>query len=154
MWTNEEAARELLAVLPLISRIMAADFRQEAGEDTTMPQFRVLSYLNDEGTLTLSEIARRRHVSLQSAGGLVQSLVDRGWVQRAADPSDRRQMLLSLTDVGQQQFARAHDRMIAHLSPLMDMLSTDELSAVQIALEALQRVLTGEEMVEGEPDDR
>lgn len=149
----EETARELLALLPLINRIMVADLRQEVGEDTTMPQFRVLAYLADE-PLTLSDIARRRRVSLQAAGELIQALVDRGWITRVADPKDRRQMLLHLTQTGQQQYQRAHDRMLAHLIPFMEMLTDDEIAAVKIALPALQRVLSREEIVEANADDK
>lgn len=149
----EETARELLALLPLINRIMVADLRQEVGEDTTMPQFRVLAYLLKE-PLTLSDIARRRRVSLQSAGELIQTLVDRGWISRVQDPSDRRQMLLHLTKEGQHQYQRAHGRMLAHLIPFMEMLSEDEISAVMIALPALQRVLSREEAGEVNVDDK
>ena len=81
--------QELLAVLPLLNRIVATEVRREAGEDTTMPQFRVLAHLAP-GQLTLSALAKRRRVSLQSMSELVQVLVERGWVVRAPDPADRR----------------------------------------------------------------
>jgi DNA-binding MarR family transcriptional regulator len=150
---SEETARELLALLPIINRIMVADLRQEVGEETTMPQFRVLAYLLDD-PLTLSDIARRRRVSLQAAGELIQTLVDRGWIKRVQDPSDRRQMLLHLTKEGQEQYQRAHGRMLAHLIPFMEMLSEDEISAVKVALPALQRVLSRDELVEADTDDK
>ena len=63
MSTSLTTAEQILAVLPLFNRIMAVELRQETGDDTTMPQFRVLSYLADE-PLTMSAIARLRHVSL------------------------------------------------------------------------------------------
>jgi DNA-binding MarR family transcriptional regulator len=118
-----------------------------------MPQFRVLAYLLDD-PLTLSDIARRRRVSLQAAGELIQTLVDRGWIKRVQDPSDRRQMLLHLTKEGQEQYQRAHGRMLAHLIPFMEMLSEDEISAVKVALPALQRVLSRDELVEADTDDK
>ena len=55
-WTPEEATRELLAVLPLLNRIVAAEVRREAGADTTMPQYRVLSHLA-AGPMPLSTLA-------------------------------------------------------------------------------------------------
>jgi DNA-binding MarR family transcriptional regulator len=153
MWNAEQTARELLTVLPLINRMMAAELRQEAGEDTTMPQFRVLTYLTEK-PLTLSEIARRRRVSLQSAGDLVQTLVERGWISRTPDPNDRRQILLLLTEEGSRQYQRAHQRMLEHLIPLMEMLTAAEIAAIQAALPALQRVFSGEDSVEVDPDDK
>src|SRR5262249_5821492 len=59
-----EATQELLAVLPLLNRIVAAEVRREAGEETTMPQFRVLAHLA-AGPLTLSALAKKRRVSPQ-----------------------------------------------------------------------------------------
>jgi DNA-binding MarR family transcriptional regulator len=153
MSTAEETARALLAVLPFINRIMAAELRQEAGEDTTIPQYRVLDYLSVE-PLTLSEIARLRRVSLQSAGELVQGLVDRGWITRVPDPNDRRQMKLHLTEDGRQQYLRASNRMLEHLVPFMEMLTDEEIAAVQIALPALRRVLAREDTIAVEKNDR
>ena len=143
-WTAEDATRELLAVLPLLNQVVAADVRREAGEETTMPQFRVLGYLAT-GPSTLSALARRRRVSLQAMGELVQTLVERGWISRAPDPSDRRQSLLQLTEQGRSHYERATSRMLHHLTPLLSELSAEELGAVRVALAALHRVLTGEE---------
>lgn len=143
-WTAEDATRELLAVLPLLNRIVAAEVRREAGEETTMPQFRVLSHLSD-GPLTLSALARRRRVSLQSMGELVQVLVERGWIARAPDPSDRRQSLLQLTDHGRRHYERAQEYTLRRLVPVVARLSAAELAAVQVALPALHRVLTQDE---------
>src|SRR5690349_7702539 len=106
--TVEEAAEELLAVLPLITRIVAGEVRREAGEETTMAQFRVLTHLAD-GPLTVTALARRRRVTLQAMGELAQALVERGWVVRTPDPSDRRQQLLSLTDHGRAHLDRANE---------------------------------------------
>jgi DNA-binding MarR family transcriptional regulator len=152
MWTNEEAAQELLAVLPLINRMMVAELRQEAGENTTMPQFRVLAHLA-EAPLTLSDIAQRRRVSIQAAGELIQALVDRGWITRVPNPSDRRQMLLHLTDEGSQHYERTQRRMLEQLIPIMQMLTPEESTALQMALPALHRVFAKIVNSEGNSDD-
>lgn len=151
MSTSLTTARELLAVLPLVSRIMAVELRQETGDDTTMPQFRVLSYLA-EAPLTMSDIARKRRVSFQSAGELVQSLVERGWVVRMPNPSDRRQSLLHLTEDGQERYERAQAQMLERLTSYMDQLDEDEKTTIQQALQSLHRVLV-EEVIEHVEDN-
>lgn len=145
-WTTEEVTRELLAVLPLLNRIVVTEVRREAGEETTMPQFRVLAHLVD-GPLTLSVLARKRRVSLQSMGELAQSLVERGWVVRMPDPTDRRQHLLHLTEQGREHYERAQEQALRRLAPLLEELTGDEIAAVQQALPALHRVLAREEKV-------
>ena len=145
------ATRELLAVLPLLNRIVAAEVRREAGEETTMPQFRVLAHL-EAGPLTLSALARRRRVSMQSMSQLVQALVVRGWIAREPDPNDRRQALLHLTEQGREHYVRAQAQTLERLVPLLAELRDDELAAVHMALPALTRVLVQEE--EDENDER
>jgi DNA-binding MarR family transcriptional regulator len=143
-WTPARAARELLAVLPLLTRIVAAEVRREAGDDTTMQQFRVLTYLA-EGPLTVSALARRRRVSLQAMGELVQMLVERGWIARTPDQTDRRQQLLTLTEHGCRHYARAQELVMAQLEPLLSKLDAREMAAVRVALPALRRVFAGNE---------
>lgn len=139
-WTAEDATRELLAVLPFLNRIMIAELRPDASDETTMSQFRVLALL-DEQPQTMSALARKRRVSMQAAGELVQVLVERGWVTRTPDPDDRRQWLLELSALGRTQYQQVQARMIDGLIPLIEKLTDEEMSAVQRALPALRRVL-------------
>jgi DNA-binding MarR family transcriptional regulator len=150
-WTPEDATREVLAVLPLLNRIVGAEVRREAGEDTTIGQFRVLAHLAD-GPLTLSVLAKRRRVSLQSMSELAQTLVERGWIARTPDPTDRRQHLLQLTDSGLAHYQRTQEMTIRQLAPLLAQLSADEMAAVRMALPALRRVLMQEENSETNGD--
>ena len=150
-WTSEDATREVLAVLPLLNRIVGAEVRREAGEDTTIGQFRVLAHLAD-GTLTLSVLAKRRRVSLQSMSELAQTLVERGWIARTPDPTDRRQHLLQLTESGLAHYQRTQEMTIRQLAPLLAQLSADEMAAVRMALPALRRVLMQEENSESNGD--
>lgn len=145
--TAEQLTQELLAVLPLITRIVAQEVRREAGEATTMPQFRVLDYVAAR-PITLSALARERRVSLQAMSELVQTLVERGWITRTPDPHDRRQQLLQLTEHGRAHYERAQTQTLRQLVPLMNELDDEERAAVARALPALRRVLTREEREE------
>ena len=138
-WTPEEATQELLQILPLLNRVVGAEVRAVAGEDTTMAQYRVLAQLAEEPR-TLSTLAKWRRVSVQSMSGLVQALVERGWVERMPDPRDRRQQLLQLTGRGRAHYQQAQTQVMQRLIPLLAALSPDELQAVAQALAALGRV--------------
>jgi DNA-binding MarR family transcriptional regulator len=146
--TSRETAHDLLSILPLLNRIMIVELRQEAGDETTMPQFRVLGYLY-EAPITVSDVARRRRVSFQSAGELVQGLVERGWITRIPDPNDRRQSMLHLTDTGKQQYERAQGQMLERLSDLLDKLPDEDQAVIRRAMNLLQSVLVDEDQ-----DDR
>ncbi|MCC6805701.1 MAG: MarR family transcriptional regulator [Anaerolineae bacterium] len=149
--TSHETAHDLLSILPMLNRVMIVELRREAGEDTTMPQFRVLSYLN-QSPLTVSDIARKRRVSFQSAGELVQTLVERGWVSRTADPKDRRQSLLRLTDAGQQEYDRAQNHMLDRISELLERLTEDDKAVIRRAMSLLQTALASDVEARDERD--
>ena len=53
------------------------------------------------GDVPLSELIRDLRVSKQSAGQLVDALVVRGYLERVADPDDRRKLTVRLTARGQ-----------------------------------------------------
>jgi DNA-binding MarR family transcriptional regulator len=149
----EQAAHALLEVLPLLNRIVVEAVQREAGADTTMPQFRVLALLAAQPQ-TLSALARRRRVSLQSLGALVQALVERGWIVRIPDPGDRRQHLLTLSEAGRAHYERAQAQTLSALLPRLATLDADALRAVQVALPALHAALTQEDIPDGDPPSR
>ena len=140
----EETTRQLMTVLPMLNRMLAVELRQEVDETATMPQFRVLAYLHEQ-PMTLTALAKIRRVSLQSAGELVQSLVEREWVTRTPDPNDRRQYILRLTDEGRSAYDRIQERMLHQLAEKLELLSAEELNSVKKAIAALQRVIQNEE---------
>ena len=140
----EELAHDLMTVLPQINRLMAVELRQEVDESATMPQFRVMAYLHEE-PMTLTALAQKRRVSIQSAGELVQALVSRGWVTRTPDPADRRQSTLQLTDEGRAKYERVQARMQEQLTAYLALLTDAERDTVQGALIALQRVIQTQE---------
>jgi DNA-binding MarR family transcriptional regulator len=60
----------------------------------------VLGAIARNGT-PLSEVITSLGLSKQRAGQLVDTLVDRGYLERALDPADRRRMTVTLTERGQ-----------------------------------------------------
>jgi len=72
------------------------------------PHGAVLQYLDDDGT-QVSELARRAHVAKQSMGELVAHLERHGYVERVADPADRRAKLVRATPRGREVYAIARE---------------------------------------------
>jgi DNA-binding MarR family transcriptional regulator len=138
------AARALLDTLPLLNRTVGSIVQGDAPDSLTMPQFRVLAHLRD-GPLTVSELARRRRVTMASMGELAQALVERELIDRRPDPQDRRQQQLFLSDTGRQRYDAAHALAETKIADILAArLSPEELSAVRAAIPALQSALAGE----------
>jgi DNA-binding MarR family transcriptional regulator len=136
----EDTSQRLLALLPLLSRLVASEVRREVGDSISMPQLRMLITLLEEAR-TLSSLAREYHVSPQALCDVAHALVERGWLARRPHPADRRQHLLAVTDVGRAALADARERALQQITPLLTDLSDRELDAVGVALPALHRVL-------------
>jgi DNA-binding MarR family transcriptional regulator len=71
----------------------------------TLPQFDVLAALARRGEITMTELSRQLMVSNGNVTGIIDRLVEDGWVERAARPGDRRSTLVRLTPKGTEDFA-------------------------------------------------
>ncbi len=140
----EQIARELLAVLPRLNRIVARELRSYGGGDTTLVQMRVLAELAD-APITLSALARKREVSLQAASEHIHCLVEHGWVERTPDPADRRQSLLHITEAGLHQLAEVREHIADQFTPLVERMALEDAEAIHQGLLALRRTLFDDE---------
>ena len=77
-----EAARELLEIMPLVMRTVAAELRF-SGELPAPAHFPLLMML-DEQPRTLTELAVLRGVSPPTMSNSITALVQRGWARRSA----------------------------------------------------------------------
>jgi DNA-binding MarR family transcriptional regulator len=95
----EENTNHLLKVAheALERRIQAGV--QAAGHPVRRAHAAVFVNIDSEGT-RLTELAERAAMTPQAMGELVDDLASRGYVERIADPSDRRAKLIVLTDLG------------------------------------------------------
>jgi DNA-binding MarR family transcriptional regulator len=106
---DQEAALEILSIVPHVMRTVAADLRRS--DRAILPgHYHVLTLLADH-SLSLSEIADRQHVSLPTMSRSISTLVERGWIEKIPDETDGRITRLELT--GQGQVVLAEIRLMA-----------------------------------------
>ena len=88
-----------LAMVPELYRLLAcpvADARDL--QQTTMSQYRAMSFLRLHPGATLGELASELAINPGSASDLIDRLVAMDLVSRESNPADRRQIQLSLTE--------------------------------------------------------
>mgnify|MGYP001168588991 FL=1 len=141
LWDVRTLAGHLLSVMPRFGRAMGQYMLTQNTEDETtiMQGFTLFALL--EEPMTVSDLARKRHVSLQSASKLVQVLVDRGLVTRVRKEDDRRQYLLEVSEEGRACAEEMKAMFLNYAARLMDRLTAEEIAAAQIFLPALERIL-------------
>jgi DNA-binding MarR family transcriptional regulator len=109
--------------------------------EISMREYDVLYTLSKSShPMRAKELARNVLLSQPALSRLVDRLVERGFVQRATDPADRRGSLLTLTDDGrdrQKQVGRQHSADVA--AAMIDKLTAQE----QLERAALCRKLAG-----------
>ncbi len=106
----------------------------------------VLSILADTDTpVSPNQIAERLIISRASVTSLIDSLEKRGYVRRQPHGSDRRMLLIELTETGRQVADRFRPIVHQHENQWLNTLSDEEQEQLIQLLHRLQIVLVGPE---------
>ena len=108
--------------------------------DISMPQLRALFFLRDEDEVSVGRLAELFGMGLPGASLLADRLVRSGYVERRADPADRRRVLLRLTRVGDRLVGDLREGSSSQLHRWMSALSPDDLAALSRGWRALAEV--------------
>ncbi|RME80327.1 MAG: MarR family transcriptional regulator [Caldilineae bacterium] len=144
MPSEDELARRILDIIPLVMRATGADMRREAAAGFQVPHYRVLKLLLQQPR-TLSELAACQAVALPTMSRTVSVLVERGWVTRSQDPRDRRRVQLRATDEGRAVFESLRARVQERLADRLAVLTAEEREQVLTGLRVLEKVFATEE---------
>lgn len=93
--------------------------------ELSLPQYRMLVFLDESGAAAASALAGKLGVSRPSVTALVDGLVARGWVTRGPDPVDRRRVSHQLTPAGREVLALADAAVEGRLGELAAIIPTD-----------------------------
>jgi DNA-binding MarR family transcriptional regulator len=105
--------------------------------DVTMPQLKIMFLLFVDGPKRMSALALDLGVTLATATGLADRLVERDIVVRESQPDDRRVVLCRLSASGHKAISRIWESAGNRLRNLLQTLDTGNLQALTGALEAM-----------------
>jgi DNA-binding MarR family transcriptional regulator len=134
----KDAAREILKIVPLVMRTVAAELRA-AGELPAPAHFGLLSVLSAQPR-TLTELAQMQGVSLPTMSNSISAMVQRGWVRRSSPPRDRRVVIIEVTANGKGALERVTKAAEAHLSEMLVPLDAVSRRRLQAGLAVLRTV--------------
>jgi DNA-binding MarR family transcriptional regulator len=95
----------------------------------------------DSGPRRITELAAEEGVTQPAITHLVSRLQQRGWLERVADPSDRRAVLVSLTGAGRDALGQLRAEYRALLHEEMATLDDREVDTLAGAVEILDRLI-------------
>jgi DNA-binding MarR family transcriptional regulator len=134
----------LTGLLDVALESMLAEFREEL-EGSEFDDIRpthgcVFRFVREKG-MRLTRLAELASITKQSAGEIVDDLVERGYVQRVPDPEDRRAKLICLTKRGRQAQTYAFGLFAEVEKRWMDRYGRDKIEALR---ETLEEIAAGE----------
>jgi|SRR5215218_7676857 len=138
---STSADQELASRLRHALARSARRLRQEAGTGLSPSLTAALATIERHGALTPSELAARERVQRPTVTRFVCRLEELGLVTRAADPTDRRSALVSITPAGRALLASARTRKDAFLSERLEGLSTADRATLERAAMLLEGML-------------
>ena len=125
---------------PPVWHSVKAHIRHEATEkfNITVGQFHLLRRIR-QGADSVSKLADDRHTSRPAISRSVDVLVNKGLVVRTQNPSDRRNVKLSLTVEGQSMMDALFSNTREWMAEKLAILEDEEFEAILIAGDALKR---------------
>ncbi len=136
-----DRAEEIQSILRLEDELMHHRAVWDAGPwlelNMSTPQLKALLLISEEEGIRMRELARKLGGSFSNATVLVDRLVDRGLVERLAEPQDRRVVLVRATEEGQRLIERLITSWRTLSAPLLEALAPEDLATVQKALHVL-----------------
>ena len=133
-----ESARDVLEIIPLVMRTVAAELRA-AGELPTPAHFGLLSVLS-ERPRTITELASLHGVSLPTISSSISAMAERGWVRRTGPEKDRRMVMIEVTGNGRAALERVARCAEAHLAEVLAPLDPMSRRRLQGGLGVLRHV--------------
>jgi DNA-binding MarR family transcriptional regulator len=104
----------------------------------TQGEAHLLAHLAEAGACSVAELHRAFAHKRSSLTSYLDRLEDRGYIERAPHPGDRRSFLVSLTQAGSAAAARVHRRLAALEAAALAHLGPGQVRAFRAVLQALQ----------------
>lgn len=120
---------------------IARRLRAQRGEaDLSEGQFAVLTSINRHGPMTPGALAEHERIRPPSMTRTVNSLVELGLVAKAGHETDRRLVVVELTDAGRDEIKVTRRRRDAWLTKKLGQLTPQERQTLADASELLTRI--------------
>ena len=123
--------RALDAYEALQQQLMSVHAPEFAALDITMAQAKLLYVVAVAPDATMSEVAQRLGVALSTASGAVDHLVVAGYLTRFDDPTNRRQVRVSVTPHGLETLERMRELGTRQLTSMLERISDEDLATVE-----------------------
>lgn len=134
--------RALAAVERFQQRLMTLHETEFTTLDITMAQAKLLYVVATAGELSMSEIALRLGVTVSTTSGAVERLVELGLLARTEDPTNRRQVRVTVTEMGTATLEQVRELSTRQLRTLFERIGDDDLDVIERAIRIMTEATT------------
>jgi DNA-binding MarR family transcriptional regulator len=152
--TRPSLERAMEAFAAFEQRLMAVHAPEFTALDLTMAQAKLLYVVTAAGDLSMSEIAHRLGVTISTASGAVDHLVSVGLLDRVDEPTNRRQVRVSVTPLGLETLERMRELSARQLRAMFDLVGDDDLAIIERSLRILTDAVDAATPTDPEPSTR
>lgn len=128
----QQGVRRFVRTFGLLHRSMTP-----CGLSLTTSHAHALQMLGEQAPLTLGTLADHLGLEKSTASRLVSNLADRGWVGRAENPKNRRELHLSLTEAGARTLRGITEASDARYARILRGIPAEKRNQVLESLELL-----------------
>ena len=137
--TVERLVRELYG-LGAVRRELSRHALAELGTQG----FNALAVIHVNGPMRVSDAAHKLSVDLSVASRQVNALLKAGYLEREADPNDRRAHLVRTSEAGRKALVESHRRMVHAFQQALEGWSNDDVAATSDSLARLSAVFAAD----------
>ena len=123
--------------------------------DISLAQARMLFFIISHGPTRMGRLAQLLDVTMPTVTGTVDRMVQRGLVERQADPGDRRVVLVAMTEQGRvelEQLVGVRSKVMRQMLARMTRAEMEQLREVWVVMERATQELVDE--IEAEETER
>lgn len=152
---NEEAIARVVAAYDRLQRVLAPAHASDLVDlDITVAQLKTLFVAAAAGPIRMGELAVRLGTALSTTSGVVDRLVGLGMLERLEAPTDRRQVLVQVTDRARARLDAMNELGRSRLRELLARMATvEDVATVERALELLTDAVTRQLATESAIED-
>ena len=134
----ESALAEMERLQAAFATVRAPEF---AHIDLTMAQAKILYLLLGATDSTVTDVSQKLGVTVSTASGAVDRLVELGLVDRRDAPNDRRSVRLSLTPAGIDAIGQIREFGAGQWRTILEAIDDVDLAIVQHAMQIIRRAI-------------
>lgn len=132
-------AKQLLGLFPWMGQLWSTAVR-EAGAGS-IGRYKTFGMIHGRGPIRAGELAALCGMTPSAMSEVIEGLVADGHVRRVDDPTDRRAVMVELTETGERELERVGDLMTAELVKRFDGLTVEQKARMRAAISDLNDIL-------------